>query len=44
MPGATSVAVSECRESFRRWLEAKRAGRPLPLDALFANEEQQDVR
>ena len=26
----------EGRESFRRWLEAKRAGRPLTLDALFA--------
>ena len=26
-------------ESFRRWLEAKRAGRPLTLDALFADDE-----
>ena len=26
---------SEGAESFRRWLEAKRAGRPLTLDALF---------
>ena len=29
----------EGRESFGRWLEAKRAGRPLTLDALFADDE-----
>ena len=29
----------EGRESFRRWLEAKRAGRPLTLDALFDDDE-----
>ena len=31
----------EGRESFGRWLEAKRAGRPLTLDALFADDEGQ---
>ena len=30
----------EGRESFGRWLEAKRAGRPLTLDALFAADEE----
>ena len=29
----------EGRESFRRWIEAKRAGRLLTLDALFAADE-----
>ncbi len=29
----------ESRESFRRWLEAKRAGRPLTLDALFGGDD-----
>ena len=29
----------EGRESFGRWLAAKRAGRPLTLDALFAADE-----
>ncbi len=33
----------EGAESFRRWLEAKRAGRPLTLDALRQHDrEQQD--
>ena len=31
----------EGAESFRRWLEAKRAGRPLTLDALFPGEREQ---
>ena len=30
----------EGRESFGRWLEAKRAGWPLTLDALFAEDEE----
>lgn len=31
----------EGRESFKRWLEAKRAGRPLTLDALFEKKREQ---
>ena len=29
----------ESRESFRRWLEAKRAGRPVTLDALLGDDD-----